>query len=85
MARESQRDQHALAHAARKLMRIVRQQRLRPRQVDGFQQFDRAFAATEPPFHADPRQVLVELGSYAPDGVQRRERVLRDESDLATQ
>jgi len=83
-ARERHRDQHALAHAARELKRIAVEQRLRIAQPHLGERRDDArapFAAR----NAEPLQMLAELLRDCQRRIERRQRLLRDEGDVATE
>ena len=85
IARKRQRDQHALAHAAGQLMRILRQQFAGARQFCRRQHGDRAIAARAAAAVAEPRQVLVELRADGAHRIERSHRRLRDEGDGAAE
>ena len=76
-----QGDQHALAHAAGQLMRILRQQFADARQPCRRQHGDRAVAARAAAAFAEPRQMLVELRADGAHRIERSHRRLRDEGD----
>ena len=83
-AGKRKRDQHALAHAAGELMRIARQQLGAVRQVDRVEQFEHPLAPIARR-DADARQMLVELRADGQHRVERGQRLLRNERDLAAE
>jgi hypothetical protein len=83
-AREGERDQHALAHAAGELMRIACEQLGAARQMHGLEQFEHALAPLARR-DADARQMLVKLRADGQHRIERGERFLRDERDLAAE
>ena len=85
IGRKRQSDQHALAHAAGQLMRILRQQFAGARQSRRRQHGDRAVAARAAAVFAEPRQMLVELRADGAHRIERGHRRLRDEGDGAAE
>ena len=85
IARKGHGDQHALAHAAGQLMRILRQQLRGARQPRGRQHGDGALARAVPRRAAEPRQMLVELRADGEHRIERGHRRLRDEGDGAAE
>ena len=82
IARQRDRDHHALAHAARELVRVVIEAVLRPWDADLAEQLDHAILGG---LAGDAHVLLDRLADLVADRqgrVQARERVLEDEPDL---
>ena len=83
LARERDRDHHALAHAARELVRVGVGAPLRIGDADQAHQLERALARA-PPAVAEPHErALGDLLADAHHRVQRRHRLLEDHRDRA--
>ncbi len=85
IARKRHGDEHALAHAARKLMRILLQQGAAIPQLRGGEHGDRPFAPLCPVGLPEAGQVLIELAADGHDRIERGQRRLRDECNGATE
>ena len=84
VAREGQRDHHALAHAARELERVGVDALARPRDADPLEQLDRALARL---LVGQPSCAWICSTIWSPilqHRVQRRHRVLEDHRDLGS-
>ena len=82
-ARQRDRDHHALAHAARELVRIVVEAARGGRHAHLLQQLDRPLAPRPPAEVGVRAQVLVDLAMHGEDGIEGRHRLLEDHADLA--
>ncbi len=84
-AGEGERDQHPLAHAAGQLVRILGQQVGALAQMHRLEHRQRPVAPRPAGGKPQPGQMLVELAADAAGRVERGQRLLRHEGDLAAQ
>jgi hypothetical protein len=84
IAGEGHRDQRALAHAPRQLMRITLQKFAGPWQLRCLKQRDGPSPALGAVAAADPGEVLVKLGGYCENRIKCSQRRLRDEGNRAS-
>ena len=85
IASEGHGDEHALAHAARKLVRISLEQGAGIRQLRRGQHGERPLAAICAPVLPQPGQMLVELPTDDHDRVERGQGCLRDERNRTSE
>ena len=83
VARERHRDHHALAHAARELVRILVDAPVGSGDAHEVEQLDRAAARVAPRQAEMAAQHLADLVADLERRVERRHRLLEDERDLA--
>src|SRR5882672_499086 len=82
LAGERHRDQHALPHAARQLVRIVSDSGFGIRNSNGSQELDRFVSGFAARGAAVDQQRLRNLRADAEDRIERRHRFLKDQGDL---
>ena len=82
LAGDRHRDHHALAHAARQLVRILAGAPRRGRDADGLEQVEDAEIRIDPRQAEMAAEHLGDLRAHPDQRIERRHRVLEDERDL---
>ena len=82
---ECQGDQHALAHAARKLMRVAAKHCLAVGQMHFVKQLQGSFPSSAARQNAKTLEVFVDLCADRHHRIERRHRLLRDERDISAE